>query len=161
MNRAICEREDQTSAAIRSGAIGQETAAHARQCPVCSEILLVSEFLQEGMALADHERTTLPRATGIWQKARLRANDEAVRLALRPIRLMKVVAVIAFALSPWLRLLPITRALATSWSKAFDLNFAFFPKIWSVTANQAVILLGCSGTILLLGLSSWYMLREE
>jgi len=162
MSRVICEREDQTVAAIRSGAIDDETASHAQRCPACSDILLVSEFLREDGALADHEQTALPDASHIWEKARLRAQQEAVRLALRPIRFMKIIAIAAFACSPWLRLLlPIGREFVASWSRAFDFNFAFVLRVWPASTNEAVMLLGSSGTIILLALSSWYILRQE
>lgn len=162
MTRAHCEREEQTSAAIRNGTIDPAAAAHAQQCPFCSDILLVSEFLRQGSALTDRERNALPDATRIWQAARVRANQQAVHLALRPIRLMKVVAVLAIVFSPWLHLLlPFARELASSWSKTFDINFAFVPKIWPVSPNQALILLGFVGTTILLGLSSWYLVHQE
>jgi len=162
MNRASCEQEDQTAAAIRSGAIGDEIAAHAEHCPACAETLLVAEFLRTNDALSDHERTALPDPAIIWQKARRQANQQAVRVALRPIRFMKIVACIAFACSPCLHwLLPIGRELTASWWKAFDLNLAYVSKPWPATATEAALLLGFSGTIVLLALSSWYMLRQE
>ena len=162
MNRVICEREDQTAAAIRSGAIDDETASHAQHCPACSDILLVSEFLREDCVLADHEQTALPNASHIWQRARSQAQQEAVRLAMRPIRFMKIISIVAFACSPWLRLLlPIGRELAASWSRAFDFNFAFVSKVWPTAANQAAVLLGFGAATILLSLSSWYMLRQE
>jgi hypothetical protein len=162
MNRVICEREDQTAAAIRNGAIDDETASHVQHCPACSDILLVGEFLREDGPPADHEQTALPDASHIWQEGRLRAHQEAVRLAIRPIRFMKIIAIVAFAFSPWLRLLlPIGRELAASWSKAFDLNLAFVSKVWPPAANQAAILLVFGAATILLSLSSWYMLRQE
>jgi len=167
MNRVICEREDQTAAVIRSGTIGDDigdhTAAHAQRCPVCAEILLVGEFLHANAALAHHERTTLPDPAILWQKARRQATQQAVRRAVRPIRFMKIIACVAFACAPWLRsLLPMARELAVPWSKAFDLNLAFLSKPWPATAGQLTFLVGLSGTtILLLALSSWYMLRQE
>jgi predicted anti-sigma-YlaC factor YlaD len=161
MNQAICEREAQTAAAVHSGTIDHEIAAHARQCPVCSDILLVNEFLRENAAL-DQERTALPDAGLIWQKAQSRANQQAMRLALRPIRFMKIIAVVAFACSAWLRLLlPIGKELLASWSRSLDLNLGFASKIWPTMANESTILLASSGTLVLLGLSSWYMLRQE
>ena len=163
MNRAICEREDQTAAAIRSATITDEIAAHAQHCPICAEILLVGECLHANAALAHHEPNTLPDPAILWQKARRQATQQAVRRALRPIRFMKIVACIAFACTPWLRSwLPMARELVAPWSKAFDLNLAFLSKPWPATAGQLTFLVGLSGTaILLLALSSWYMLRQE
>ena len=162
MNRAICEREDQTAAAVRSGIMDPEIASHARQCRVCADVLLVTELLREGGALTDHEQIPMPDAGLIWQNAQSRATQESMSLALRPIRFMKIIAVVAFACSPWLRLqLPLVRQLASSWSPTLDLNFAFTSRLWPVLANESTILLASTGTVVLLGLSSWYMLRQE
>ena len=160
MNRDFCEREDQTSAAARSGTIDGETALHARECAACSEIVLVCELLNKN---AVHpERIAIPGPTFIWQKARLRVNQEAIRVALRPIRYMKILALVVFAGSPWLRLLlPLGRELAGSSARVMDSNLAFASRLWPTMANESTILLGSLGTIILLGLSSWYMLRQE
>jgi hypothetical protein len=161
MNQAICEREAQTAAAVHSGTVDHEIAAHAQQCLVCSDILLVNELLCENAAL-DQQRTTLPDAGRIWQKAQSRANQQATLLALRPIRFMKIIAVVAFACSPWLRwLLPIGKELIASWSRNLDFNLSLASKIWPTTSSQAAILLGFAAATILLSLSSWYMVRQE
>jgi hypothetical protein len=162
MNRSICEREDQTAAAVRAGTIDPEIASHARQCAACAEVSLVTEFLQRGDTLAEHEQIPMPDAGLIWAKANLRATQEVVRIVLRPIRFMKIIAVIAFACSPWFRLvLPVVRQMASSWSGGLNFNVAFAPKLWPFMANDSMILLASTGTLILLGLSSWYMLRQE
>jgi hypothetical protein len=162
MNRSFCEREDQTAAAVRAGTIDPEIASHARQCAACAEVALVTEFLRDGDTLAEHEQIPMPDAGLIWAKANLRATQEVVRMVLRPIRFMKIIAVIAFACSPWLRLvLPVVRQPSSSWSRALDFNVAFAPKLWPVMANDSTILLASTSTLVLLGLSSWYMLRQE
>lgn len=162
MKRAICEREDQTAAAVRGGTVTLEIASHARQCAACAEVLLVAEFLREGSALADHERIAVPDAGVVWSAAQTRASQEAVHIALRPIRFMKIVAVIAFACSPWLRLLlPVVRETASSWSRALDFNVVTALRVWPTLANESTIILASSGTLVLLALSSWYMLRQE
>ncbi len=162
MNPTTCEKEEQTSAAVRAGTIDADIATHAQQCPVCSDILLVSEFLHDEDACVHQERVALPDAATVWRKAKLRANQEAIRLALRPIRYMKIIAVVAFICSPWLRLLlPTLNRLVGSWSTTFDWNLAVVSTIWPVVANESTIVLASSATIILLGLSSWYMLRQE
>jgi hypothetical protein len=138
-----------------------EIESHAQQCAVCSDILLVTSFLNQE-ARAGYAAIPLPSADLIWKKAEWRARQQAMTRALRPIRFMMVIACLAFACSPWLgSLLPFGRELAAWWSRSLDINLASFLKIWPATANQPVILLACFGTILLLGLSSWYMLRQE
>jgi len=162
MNRTICEREEKTTAAVYGCTIDLDITAHAQQCPVCADILLISEFLPRNVTLADQEQTALPDAGLIWQKARSRANQEAVRLALRPIRFMKIIAIVAFAASPLLRLLlPLGRGLKASWSRTIDVNFAFVPKLWPPAPNQTAILLGFIAATIFLTLSSWYIVRQE
>jgi hypothetical protein len=151
MNRLSCEREEQTSAAILGGVIDPEIVSHAQGCPACSDILQVHEFLRNSGALSQQERSTLPDAGVIWRKAQV-----------RPIRWMTVLACVAFACSPWLSLvLPLAQDLASSWTRTLDSNLLSLSKVWLATPNEPVILLGITGTMILLGLSSWLMLRQE
>ena len=162
MNRTICAREDRTSAAALSGTVDAEITSHAQQCSICLDILLVSEFLREDSTGAAHERPPLPNAGLIWQRAWLQANQEAVRLALRPIRFMKIIAVVAVVCSPALGwLLPIAKELLSSWSLNLDVNVSFARSIWPTTTSQVTILLGFAAATILLSLSSWYMVRQE
>jgi hypothetical protein len=162
MNRSICEREEQTAAAVLYGAIDSEVASHAQRCTACSDILLVGEFLRNDGTLADGEKNALPDPGLIWGKAQQRAAQRAVRLALRPIRIMTALACLAFVCSPWLRLLlPLAQSLASSFSGTLDSNLVFFFKAWPTTPNQPVLLLAVFGTIVLLGMASWLVLREE
>lgn len=162
MTRMICEREDHTSAAVFSGRINAEITSHARECPVCADVLLVSEFLREDKALVVSECTALPSPGTIWRNAQLRATQETVRLALRPIRFMKIIAIVAFLSLPWLRsLLPIARELLSSWTRNLDFNLELAPRIWPATTTQLAILLGFAAATILLSLSSWYLVRQE
>lgn len=162
MNREFCEREDQMSAAIRSGTVDRESALHVQHCAVCSEIVRVSKFLNDEAVLADQERTALPDPSFLWQKGRLRKIQRAVRLATRPILYMKIIACLAFACSPWLRLLlPIGREWMASWPRPFELSFFSTSKFWPSMASESAVLLATLGTLILLGLSSWYMLLQE
>jgi hypothetical protein len=162
MIRSICEREEQTSAAVLYAAIDPEIASHAQLCNACSDILLVGEFLRNERSLADGEQDALPDPGLIWGKAQQRAAQRAARLALRPIRIMTVLACLAFVCSPWLRLLlPLVQSLPSSFSGTLDSNLMFFSRPWPTTANQSVLLLAVFGTIVLLGMASWLVLREE
>lgn len=162
MTRTICEREDNTSAAVLSGTVNAEIVSHARECPVCADILLVSEFLREDKALAVSECIALPNPGAIWHKAQLRATQYLIRRALRPIRFMKIVAIVAFLSLPWLRsLLPTARELISSWTQNLDFNLDLAPRIWPATTTQLAILLGFAAATILLSLSSWYLVRQD
>jgi predicted anti-sigma-YlaC factor YlaD len=162
MNKQRCEREDQTFAAVLSGTLDDVITLHAQQCPACSEILLVAGFMRKNDAHTGCQRTALPDPGLIWQEARSRANREALRVALRPIRFMKAMACVAFLCSPWFRLLlPIGRSVATFWSRVFDSSLVFLSKTSLSTPAEVTMMIGFSCTLILLGLSSWYMLRQE
>jgi len=162
MNPPICEREDETSAAALSGILDPEIAEHAHNCATCSDILLVSDLFHQTTPPAEHELSAVPHPDLIWREAQSRARHEVLRLALRPIRLMKIIALIAFACSPWLRLMiPLGRDLFLSGSRTLDSALGLLSKTSLSPSTEVTILVGLSGTILLLGLSTWYMLREE
>jgi hypothetical protein len=162
MNNIICAREDQTLAATRSGTIDHDTAQHAQHCPKCAEILLLSQFLRDESNLTHQEQTALPSPRQIWQKAQNRSQEYAVRLALRPIRFMKIAAVIAFLCAPWLRsLLPAGTDMFGSWTKNFGIELDLISRMWPAMASQGVILLGFAAATILLSVSSWYMVRQE
>jgi hypothetical protein len=83
-------------------------------------------------------------------------------VALRPIRFMKIIAIVAFLVSPWLRfLLPIGRDLFSSWTRNLDFNLSLAPRIWPGATTQVAILLSFAAATILLSLSSWYMVRQE
>lgn len=162
MNPHICEKEDQTLKTVLSGTVDTETVSHAQQCPACSDILLIAGFLQKDGTLTDRERNAVPDPGPIWQEARSRANQQAIRVALRPIRFMKIIACLAFACSPWFRpLLPLGRELSASCSRTLDSIVALLSRTSLSASAELAVLLGFSGTLILLGLSSWYMLRQE
>lgn len=162
MTRTTCEQEDHTLAAVLSGTVNAEITSHAEQCTVCADILLVTDFLREDRALAAGEGATLPNPGTIWHKAQLRATEELMSRALRPIRFMKIIAIVAFLTLPWLRsLLPIARELVSSWTRNLDFNLEFAPRIWPVSTTQVAILLGFAAATILLSLSSWYLVRQE
>ena len=162
MTRTICEREDHTSAAVLSGTVDAKITSHAEQCTVCADILLVTEFLREDKALAASQCTALPNPGAIWHKAQLRATQEAVSRALRHIRFMRIIAIVAFLSLPWLRfILPIGRQLISSWTRNLDFNLVLSPKIWPTTTTQLAILLGFAAATILLSLSCWYLVRQE
>jgi hypothetical protein len=59
MNEHFCEKEQQVVAALCGSSRDGEILGHAGRCPVCSEVLLVSEFLRESTQLAAHELSAL------------------------------------------------------------------------------------------------------
>jgi predicted anti-sigma-YlaC factor YlaD len=61
-----------------------ELVAHAGRCPVCRDLASVAATLAASCDVVRHE-IRLPDATVVWQRAQLRARQEALRQAARPI----------------------------------------------------------------------------
>lgn len=159
MNEAYCEKEQQVVAALYSSSRDGEILGHARSCPVCSEVLLVAEFLRESTRIATHELSALPDAGLIWRKAQALAREKALARVALPIRIVRISAlVVAVLAAPWLiveshRLWPWTVDL---WPG----HLSFTNRLWPSELNETALLLVITGT-LVCTLSAWYMLREE
>lgn len=95
MNTTSCDREIEVLRAVQAGrwpeAIDPALRAHAAQCTVCTEVVLVACALlgDIGMGAETHP---LPSASLVWWKAQLRARREAVERASEPIVIFERVA---------------------------------------------------------------------
>jgi hypothetical protein len=160
MNEAFCEKEQQILAALFGGSRDAEILGHARSCPVCSEVLLIAECLRESAQLATHELSALPDATLIWRKAQNLAREKALVRATLPIQIARISAlVVAVFAAPRLtleshRFWPL---IADLWPK----HLSSINRLWASELNETALVLAITGTIICIGLSSWYMLREE
>jgi hypothetical protein len=94
MNRYACDQEQRILAALRSGAWEDGLRAHARECPLCADLLVVAEFLRQEAVAAKNE-PLLPGAGILWWKSQLRAREIAVRQATRPITVAAILATLA------------------------------------------------------------------
>jgi len=160
MSEHYCEKEQQVVAALRSGLSAPELREHARQCPVCSEVMLVAEFLREETNLAQHELSTLPDAALIWRRAQALAREKALVWAALPIRIVRISAFVVAALAaPWLILesRPLWPWMADLWPR----HLPSTNRLWPSGLNETALLLAITGTLICIGLSSWYMLRED
>jgi sterol desaturase/sphingolipid hydroxylase (fatty acid hydroxylase superfamily) len=104
MKPAQCIHEEEVARAARSGDWPAALRAHANDCPVCSEVALVSAFLQTEAESARTE-AVLPDASRIWRKAQWASEQAVAERALRPIALMEKLAiacgVLVFAALLW------------------------------------------------------------
>jgi hypothetical protein len=159
MNEVYCERERQVVAALCGSSLDAEILSHARCCPVCSEVLLVGEFLRESTQLATHELSAMPDAGLIWRKAQAMAREKGLARATLPIRIARISAfVIAVLAAPWLILEAhqLRPWIADFWPG----HLSFTNRLWPADLNETALLLAITGT-LVCTLSAWYMLREE
>lgn len=183
-----CERERQILEAIRSRDASPDLVAHAQACPVCSELWLVAQCLEETQ-LASHELNALPDPGLIWREAQAQARQKALAKAILPIRIMRTCAlVLAIFLAPWL--IPqlahvpawlhelgldrfsladqnlfnqswINRSLVNqAWTNQAWTNQAWSSQSWS-GALTGTALLGITITLTCIAVGSWYMLREK
>jgi hypothetical protein len=153
MNEHDCDKEQEVAAALAGGASDPAILDHARNCAVCSEILLLAEFLREAAQLAPHEIENLPDATLVWRKAQAMAREKALARATLPIRVVRTAACAAGVLAAPLLLLESQRL----WP---SLTNAWLAHLSSASSNEPVLLLAITGAILSIALSSWYILRD-
>jgi hypothetical protein len=115
MKGTTCERENSVLGGIRSGTWTTEIRAHARECPVCSDLALVDQFLQNEAALT--APAALPRPSLVWWRAQIALKARALRQATRPVRAVQVMAYVTSAIA--LIWLVITSATGQLWLAEF------------------------------------------
>src|SRR5580658_3352213 len=91
MKEQYCERDQEVAAAASGGSCDGSILAHARSCPICSEILLVAKCLADNKKLSAHEISSLPDALTVWRKVQALAREKALARATFPIRAARMV----------------------------------------------------------------------
>jgi len=96
VSRIECNREQDILDAVASGRWPEradaELKAHAKNCRICTEVALVSSLYQEDYSTA-LDVARVPSSGLVWWKSELRARQEAVRAASRPIEMVQGVSV--------------------------------------------------------------------
>jgi hypothetical protein len=134
MKSPTCSREPEVVAAVLAGCVSDSLRAHAAGCPVCGDVARVAALVHDDFSRAQRE-ANVPTADVVWLRARIRAREEAARIAARPIVFTQAIAVAAligllvsagsrFSLGSWTRsaldglpiqmLLPLVIALVMS-----------------------------------------------
>ena len=91
MSLSHCEKEQAVLEAARAGRWEEDLRAHAAECAVCAEIVLVARFLQQEAEEARWE-AALPEPGELWWKAQLLAKRTTAERAIRPIALFEKLA---------------------------------------------------------------------
>jgi hypothetical protein len=160
MNEKYCNQEQQVAAALGSSSPDPEILNHARSCPVCSEVLQVAKFLREETNLAKHELNALPDPALIWRKAQAAAREQALLHATLPIRIARISALaLSILAAPWLILE--SRQLQPWITALWPRHLSSSNRLWPSDMNQTALLLALTGTLISIGVSSWYMLRKD
>jgi len=153
----FCEKESSVVAAVLAGAIPDDLVAHIGGCAVCSEVVLVSELLANEISAVPKE-FHIPDAGVVWRRAQRLSREQAIARATRPIRIVRICGGIAAVLAlPWAGF---TFLNSPSWLP----DFAHYS--WTVdhslsAAATGAGLFGIVGSVILVSLSSWYVLRQE
>ncbi|HUA15064.1 MAG TPA: hypothetical protein VMG31_07190 [Verrucomicrobiae bacterium] len=156
MKELYCHKELEMIAAAQAGVLSPELRDHADGCSVCSEVLLVGEFLQVDSTSLAHELQPVDAAV-IWRRAQARAREAAIAKATSPIRIVRTGAVaIGLIAATWAALdfpEPFHWLDLELKGLSFDGNLA--------AALTGTTLIGIIATLACVGLSSWYLLRQE
>jgi hypothetical protein len=150
----FCEKEQVVVAALLAGALPDELLAHVSVCEVCTEVAQVSHALLHQVAPAA-DVLRLPDASLVWKRAQALAKQQAIAKATRPIRIARICAgVAALVAVPWL-----ASTLLISMP-----NFSHHLLTMDHTFSEALTgtsLLAAGASLILISLSSWYVLRQE
>ena len=152
-----CSRESDVIAALLNDTLPNDLGAHVRVCGVCSEVVQVTHALLQEVAHASVELRP-PDASAVWRRAQSLAREKAVVKATRPIRIARIGSMVAAAIAlPWL-----VRTLPNSlwWISDLVSQFRTVDLLFS-SAATATFLFGTVGSLFLIVLSSWYVLRQE
>jgi hypothetical protein len=155
MNQSHCEREKEIIDALRGrGRLDAELEKHASTCPVCSDTIHVSRFLQAEFLHADATTPdALPHADFIWWKGQLAAKQAAVDRATRSIALVRNISYLSIsAAAAWLVFAP---------GHLAPLMSALSKYQWPGGSLREAALFAAIGAIIFTLLSSFYLARAE
>jgi len=150
----LCEKEPVVVAALLAGALPDELLVHVSVCEVCTEVAQVSHALLQEVAPTT-EDLRLPDATLVWRRAQALAQQQAIAKATRPIRIARICAgLAAFVALPWLAP-TFLNSMPTFTHQLWTMDRSFSDALTGTT------MLGVGASLILISLSSWYVLRHE
>jgi hypothetical protein len=98
MNAIECPRESDVLDALASARwphrVDRELTDHVASCNICSDVLIVAEAMREDSDAIWRE-ASVPSSGQVWWRAEMRARQEAIREASRPITVAYGVAALA------------------------------------------------------------------
>ena len=90
MKYTECIHEKEALRAVRSGQWEESLKSHTSSCPICEEVVRVSQWMQTLANAPD--QPTLPNAGQIWWKAQWVEKQAAAKKATRPIVIFQNIA---------------------------------------------------------------------
>ena len=117
MKNIECSREQELFDAVTSGRwperIDEDLRLHVAGCQLCADVVEVARALHADRDAA-MEDVQIPSASVVWWRAEIKARQEAVRVAARPISVLQAFAA-ASAVGVTLALLGLVTPLAGEW----------------------------------------------
>jgi hypothetical protein len=145
-----CEKEDVVLRALRSGEWAKEIGAHISDCPICSDIAAVEDFLQNDAAQTG-AAAALPDPFFVWWRGQLSRKNRALSLATRPMQIVQVLAYFMGAIALiWLAI------AAHPWVIEFSASMRH-----SVEQANPVTIAGLAGCLLCMFAGSAYLTWSE
>jgi len=171
MTRIECAHEADVLAAVCTGQwprrVDAELCDHVATCDICTDVVAVASALEDDAAASRHA-VQLPESGAVWWRAQLRARDEALRTAVRPITMTQALAFAcvvglggAFfgATSAWFQ--AFAGWLGGFWSR-IDLHAITAPAALGATLASHGVLVATVASFLVLGpLAVYLVLRED
>jgi hypothetical protein len=150
----FCEKEQVVVAALLTGAVPDDLLAHVSVCEVCTEVAQVSQALLHEVAPVPDEFRP-PDASLVWKRAQTLAKQQATAKATRPIRIARICAGVAALLAlPWLAP-TLLNSMPNFSHHLLTMDHTFSGALTGTT------LLAVVASLILISLSSWYVLRQE
>jgi len=155
MNKNYCGEEQRVFDAVHANALDSTLKEHVAHCVICTEIVLVAQYLDEQRRSQESE-IVLPDAGLLWWKAQLRYRDAALARATRPIALVTKAGSAAIVLAGiWFASTPsAAREWIIDFVQAAVLQHATNP-YWGMLALAAG-----AGTVLCAVIGSLFVLRN-
>jgi len=150
----FCEKEQAVVAALCAGNLSDDLLAHVNFCEVCSEVTQISHALSQDVAPVAVELRP-PDANLVWRRAQAFAKQQALAKATHPIRIARICACAAAVIAlPW---------VASTFLNSMP-NFSHHLLTMDHTFSEVLTgttLLTAGASLILISLSSWYVLRQE
>lgn len=164
MNLQHCEKETLVIEAARRGYWEEDLRAHAADCPVCSDVALASQFLQE-MQHADLADVRVPSAGWMWWRAQLMAKRAAAERATEPITLVEQIAgacgvasAIGLLFWQWHAIRAWVASLGGTWQSG---SYAAYSLVASRVQESSMLVIVSAGAFLVILCFAAYLIWAE
>jgi RNA polymerase sigma-70 factor (ECF subfamily) len=163
-----CGREQDVLDAVTSSRwperCDDELRAHVAGCAVCADLVEIVGPIGDARDTA-WESAKVPPAPIVWWRARIRAREEALRAASRPLNLAYAAALLVFGaltggvfvtLLPEIRTWVSTIVTAVQWPAAAKIAATLAP-----LAGSTIVILAAATSLLVAPIAIWLALRDD